>query len=151
MLSPSVTLTCVIVTVACVASAGRDSPRTLALDWKSESHSAVSPGRSGGISVGGAAGSNVWLTKTVGCLLMVGNAASPACPRGDRFPRPCHDSQPNTSTTIKPPTTSKRRKFKPTSALHSPDNPSPEPRVCPSKCRERHPASPSKHYLCLFT
>src|SRR5712672_3572506 len=130
MLSPSVTLTCVIVTVACVASAGRDSPRTLALDWKSESHSAVSPGRSGGISVGGAAGSNVWLTKTIGCLLMVGNAASPACPRGDRSPRPRHDSQPNTSTTINPPTTSKPRKFNPASAIHSLDNPSPEPRIC---------------------
>ena len=32
-----------MVTVACVASVCRDSPRTLALDRKSESHSALSP------------------------------------------------------------------------------------------------------------
>src|SRR5579863_6905011 len=71
MLSWRVKVTCVMVTVACVASVGRDSPRTLALERKSESHSAFSPERRGGISAGGLAGSNVWVTRTIGCLEIV--------------------------------------------------------------------------------
>src|ERR1700730_19050365 len=67
--SCSVTMTCVMVTVACVLSVLRGWPRTLALAKKLASHSAFSPGASGGISVGGAAGSNVWLAKATGFLL----------------------------------------------------------------------------------
>src|SRR5260370_36715820 len=84
MLSCSAILICVMVTVACVASVCRDSPRTVALDRKLESHSALSPGARGGISLGGAAGSNVRFAKATGCLLIVGTAASLIWRRDDR-------------------------------------------------------------------
>ena len=59
-----------MVMVACVASVLRGWPRTLDLAKKLESHSALSPCPSGGILTGGAAGSNVWLAKTTGSLLI---------------------------------------------------------------------------------
>jgi hypothetical protein len=74
------------VTVACVASVCRDSPPTLALDRKLESHSACSPGGRGGISAGGEAGSNVRLAKTASCLSMVGPGVSRGCPDWLRRP-----------------------------------------------------------------
>src|ERR1700682_2530218 len=93
MLSCSVTLICVMVTVACVASVGRDSPRTLALDRNWESHSALSPEDRGGISAGRAARSNVRLAKATGCLSMIG-AGTGASPGGRRDEKPRHASQP---------------------------------------------------------
>src|SRR5260370_10788409 len=84
MLSCSVTLTCVMVTVACVASVCRDSPLTLALEKKLESHTAVSPGARGGISAGGATGSNVRFAKATGCLMIAGTAASVSWRRAEK-------------------------------------------------------------------
>src|SRR5277367_4699397 len=95
MLSCSVTLICVTVRVAWVASVLRDSPRTLALDWKLESHSAVSCWARGGISACGAAGSNVWLAKTTGCLVMVSLGASAVWRGEENF---LTASQPKTRT-----------------------------------------------------
>src|SRR5580704_16318256 len=95
MLSCSVTLICVMVTVACVASVCRDSPRTLASDRKLESHSAFSPGARRGISVGGVAGSNVRFAKATGCLLIVGTGTSLGWRRDEKSR---HVSQPKIST-----------------------------------------------------
>src|ERR1700747_3610054 len=75
MLSCSVIFTCLIVSVACVASACRDSPRTLALDWKLESQTAISPPDRGGMSLGGAVESNGRFATATGCLMMTGGAA----------------------------------------------------------------------------
>src|SRR5260370_31021024 len=94
MLSCSVILICVMVTIACVASVCRDLPRTLALDRKLESHSALSPGARGGISLGGAAGSNVRFAKATGCLLIAGTEASLSWRRDDRAR---HANQPTIS------------------------------------------------------
>src|SRR5690242_17151780 len=106
-LSPSVTLIWVMATVASVASVCRDSPRTLALDWKSESHSAFSPGARGGISLGGVAGSNVWFAKATGCLLIVGTGASLSCRRDEKSR---HARLPKTSTPSNTQSTRKPRK-----------------------------------------
>src|SRR5467141_765964 len=124
MLSCRVTVTCVMVRVACVASVCRDSPRTLALDRKSESHSAFSPGARGGILVGGVAGSNVRFVKATGCLLIVGRGASLSCRRDERSR---HVSQPrirtpnNTQSIIEP------RESNSASAFHFPNKTEPEP------------------------
>src|SRR5712691_13045463 len=105
MLSCRIILICVMVTVAWVASDCRDSPPTLALDRKLDSHSAFSPEARGGISAGGAAGSNVRFAKATGCLLIVGAGVSPSCRSDDDFR---HRNQPkisiprNTQSTIKP-------------------------------------------------
>src|SRR6266851_5094821 len=105
ILSCSVILIWVMVTVACVASVCRDSPRTLALDRKLESHSALSPEARGGISRSGAAGSNVRFAKATGCLLIVGTEAYLSWRRDERSR---HANQPrinapsNTQSTIRP-------------------------------------------------
>jgi len=67
--SCNVTLTSVTVTTTCVASILSDCAFKPASDTKLESHSASSPSASGGISAGGAAGSNV-------CMARVDRAAS---------------------------------------------------------------------------
>jgi hypothetical protein len=77
--SSSLTMTSVMATVACVASVLRGWPRTVVLAKKLESHSALSPGANGGISAGGAAGSNVWLAKTTGSLLISTGACRGLC------------------------------------------------------------------------
>src|SRR4029077_11254682 len=124
MWSPSVTLICVTVTVACVASVCRDSPRTLALDWKSESHSAFSPGARGGISVGGVAGSNVRFAKATGCLLIVGTGASLSCCRDEKSR---HARQPKRSTPSNTQSTIEPREGNTASAFHFPNTTAPEP------------------------
>src|SRR6266446_7074150 len=118
MLSCRVTLTCVIVTVACVASVCRVSPRTLALETKLDSHSALSPVDRGGISAGGAAGSNVRLAKATGCLVIVGAEVSPACRRDDELR---HASHPRTSPPSNKQSTMSPREGKATSTSHFPN------------------------------
>ena len=68
--SCSVTMTCVMVRVACEASVLRGWPRTLDLAMKSASHTAVSPVPRGGIFAGGAARSNLWLAYATGSLVI---------------------------------------------------------------------------------
>src|SRR5258708_31908479 len=127
ILSCSVTLICMMVTVACVASVCRDSPRTLALDRKLESHSALSPGARDGISVGGVAGSKVRFAKALGCLLIVGTGASLSCRRDEKSR---HVNQPKISTPSNTQITIKPREDNTASAFHSPNKTAPEPRVC---------------------
>src|SRR6266478_2840797 len=115
MLSCSVTLIRVMVTVACVVSVCRDSPRTLALDRKWESHSALSPEAKGGISAGGVSGSNVRLAKATGCLSIVGTGASPS---GRRDEKPRHASQPRISTPSNTQNTIKLREGNTASVFH---------------------------------
>src|SRR5882672_11429684 len=119
MLSCSMTLICVMVTVACVASVCRDSPRTLALDRNWESHSALSPEARGGISDGGAAGSNMRLAKATGCLSMIGKGVGTgASPSGRRDEKPRHASQPRISTPSKTQNAIKPREGNTASAFH---------------------------------
>src|SRR6202035_3211613 len=124
MKSCSVTLICVTVRVACVASICRDFPPTLALDRKSESHSALSPECRGGISAGGAAGSNVRLAKGTGCLLIVGTEASLVC-RREGTPR--QPSQPKISTASNTHSKITRLEGNTASTFHSPNKTAPEP------------------------
>src|SRR5882762_5009889 len=124
MKSCSVTLICVTVRVACVPPVRRDFPPTLALDRKSESHCALSPGSKGGISADGAAGSNVRLAKVTGCLLIVGTGASLIC-GCDEAPR--HASQPKMSAPSNTQSTTKRLEGNTASAFHSPNKTPPEP------------------------
>src|ERR1700704_1202629 len=123
MLSCSVTLMCVWVTGACVAPDCRDSPPTLALDRKLDSHSAFSPKAKGGISAGGAAGSNVRFAKAAGCLLIVGTESSLGC-RCDERSR--HLSQPKISTPSNTPSKIKRRNENYASTFHFPNKTAPE-------------------------
>src|SRR5258708_37338469 len=127
MLSCGVAVICVTVRVACTASVCRASPRTLALDRKSESHSALSPGARGGILVGGVAGSNVRFAIATGCLLIVGTGASLCCRRDEK---PRHVSQPKTSTPSNTQSTIEPRKGNSASAFHFPNKNVPEPWVC---------------------
>ena len=124
MLSCSVTLISVMVTVACVASVCRDSPRTLALERKLESHSAFSPGASGGISAGGEAGSNVRFAKATGCLLMV---ATGACLSRRLDEKSRHVSQPKRSTPSNTQRTIKPREGNTASAFHFPNKTASKP------------------------
>jgi len=112
-----------MVTVACVASVFRGWPRTLALDKKLESHSAISPDGSGGISVGGAAGSNVWLAKATGSLLIRTEAS-----RGWRVDEESLDVwQPKTSPPSNTEGTMRRRECKTASAIPFSERGHPEP------------------------
>src|SRR5260370_39221868 len=127
MLSCSVILTCVMVALACVGSVCRDCQGTVALDRKLESHSALSPGARGGISLGGAAGSNVLFAKATGCLLIVGTEASLSWRRDERSR---HANQPrinapsNTQSTIRP------REDNTASSFHLPSKAVPGPWIC---------------------
>src|SRR5947209_3881446 len=123
----SVTLTCVMVTVACVASVCRVRPPTLALDRKLESHSAFSPGGRGGIWAGGVAGSNVRFAKATGFLVIVGTGASLSCHRDERSR---HLNQPKISTHSNTQSIIERRESNTASAFDFPDKTAPEPRVC---------------------
>ena len=76
-LSCSVTLTCVTVTRAWVASVFSVRPPMLTSDRKLDSHSASSPGAKGGISGGGLAGSKVRSAKATGCFLDDGSRRLP--------------------------------------------------------------------------
>src|SRR5712691_4982445 len=118
MLSCRIILICVMVTVAWVASDCRDSPPTLALDRKLDSHSAFSPRARGGISAGGAAGSNVRFAKAAGCLLIAGTESSLGC-RLDERSR--HLSQPKISNPSITQSKIKRRKGDTASAFHFPN------------------------------
>src|SRR5256885_723467 len=136
MWSCRVILTCVITTVACVASVCLGLPLTLALDRKLESHSAFSPVDSGGIPLGGAAGSNARLAKATGCFWTIGAAVSLSC-RGDDPPR--HASHPNATMPSSPQT-----KIKPRKDNTPPDSPivriAPRPnhQFLRAQCRESH-------------
>ena len=116
-----------LVTVAWVASDWRDSPRTLALDRKSESHSAVSHWASGGILAGGEAGSNVRLANATGCLVIAGTVASLSCRRDDESR---HINQPKINIPSKTQRTSTRRMRNTASAFHFANKSAREPRVC---------------------
>src|SRR5260370_42461560 len=116
-----------VVTIACGASVCRDDARTLALDRKLEARAALSPGSRGGISLGGAAGSNVLFAKATGCLLIVGTEASLSWRRDERAR---HANQPrisapsNTQSTIRP------REDNTASSFHLPSKAVPEPWIC---------------------
>src|ERR1700674_3005471 len=118
MLSCSVILIWVMVTVSCVASVCRDSPPTLALDRKSEVHSASSPGARGGISAGGVVGSTVRLAKATGCLLIAGTGGSLSCRRDEGSH---HLSQPKISTPSNTQSTIKLREGNAASTFHCPE------------------------------
>src|SRR5258708_912105 len=127
MLSCSVTLICVTVTAACVASVSRVSPRTLALDRKLESTSALSPGARGGISGGAAAGSNVRLVKATGCWLIIGAEVSLGCRRDER---PRHANEPRISIPNNAHSTNRPREDNAASSFHLPSKTAAELRIC---------------------
>src|SRR5262245_48326298 len=90
ILSCSATLTPITANVACVASILSGCPFTLAVDTKLESQNAASPPDMGGISAGGAAGSNVRIANAGGCFWT--DIAAPCSTEGDeawfRHPKP---------------------------------------------------------------
>src|SRR3981081_2365544 len=97
MLSCRFILMRVTITVAWVASVGRVSPATEALDRKSESHAAFSPWVKGGMSDRGFVGSKVRSAKLTGCLLMVTAGVSLSGRLHERAHQP---SEPMSNTSI---------------------------------------------------
>lgn len=124
MVSWSVTLTCVTVTIAFEASVRRDSPATLALALKLESHTASSPGDMGGMSAGGDAGSKVRVAKMTGSFTISGPGAS-AGGRCEGMLR--HKSEPKTIATSSMQRETIWREDKTTSTSYFPDKDAPGP------------------------